>query len=264
MADGNTLTLTLSTGGDVVIKLRPDLARLSSVSPTCEDGFYDGWCFTGDPRLHCPAGTAPDRDWRQRQAGPQAVFKERTSRCCSMARSSAPTAPIVVRLCFADSKFLNGQIPWWGHFESGMDHVTRFRRRPFSSGSIVKARSPDAVITLITARPPAGADFAGNLRPGREAGAGGAAEGGASSAASDLAMPAVAIDLRARKRGGLSRIPRLTASMSGTLSQGKLWTLGRFAALDAPAGSIIDLNCGTLVDLPTRAGRISNAAMARS
>ena len=26
MADANTLTLTLSTGGDVVIKLRPDLA----------------------------------------------------------------------------------------------------------------------------------------------------------------------------------------------------------------------------------------------
>ncbi|MCY7280684.1 MAG: peptidylprolyl isomerase, partial [Sphingomonas bacterium] len=44
MADANTLTLTLSTGGDVVIKLRPDLAPgdVERIAGLARDGFYDG------------------------------------------------------------------------------------------------------------------------------------------------------------------------------------------------------------------------------
>ena len=47
MADANTLTLTLSTGGDVVIKLRPDLApgHVERITSLAKDGFYDGVVF---------------------------------------------------------------------------------------------------------------------------------------------------------------------------------------------------------------------------
>jgi peptidylprolyl isomerase len=44
MADADTLTLTLSSGGDVVIKLRPDLApgHVERIAGLARDGFYDG------------------------------------------------------------------------------------------------------------------------------------------------------------------------------------------------------------------------------
>ena len=47
MADADTLTLTLSTGGDVVIKLRPDLApgHVERIASLARDGFYDGVVF---------------------------------------------------------------------------------------------------------------------------------------------------------------------------------------------------------------------------
>ena len=46
MAD-ETLTLTLDSGGDVVIKLRPDLApgHVERVSQLAKEGFYDGDVF---------------------------------------------------------------------------------------------------------------------------------------------------------------------------------------------------------------------------
>src|ERR671913_586192 len=47
MADANRLTLSLSTGGDVVIKFRPDLApaHVERISTLVESGFYDGVIF---------------------------------------------------------------------------------------------------------------------------------------------------------------------------------------------------------------------------
>ena len=47
MADANTLTLSLSTGGDVVIKLRPDLApgHVERIATLAREGFYDGVTF---------------------------------------------------------------------------------------------------------------------------------------------------------------------------------------------------------------------------
>ena len=47
MADAETLTLTLSTGGDVVIRLRPDLApgHVERIAGLARDGFYDGVVF---------------------------------------------------------------------------------------------------------------------------------------------------------------------------------------------------------------------------
>ena len=48
MADApQTLTLTLSSGGDVVIKLRPDLApgHVERITSLAKEGFYDGVKF---------------------------------------------------------------------------------------------------------------------------------------------------------------------------------------------------------------------------
>src|SRR6476646_1881687 len=47
MADADRLTLSLSTGGDVVIKLRPDLApgHIERITDLANSGFYDGVVF---------------------------------------------------------------------------------------------------------------------------------------------------------------------------------------------------------------------------
>src|SRR5438477_9706847 len=47
MADADRLTLTLSTGGDVVIKLRPDLApgHVDRITELANCGFYDSVVF---------------------------------------------------------------------------------------------------------------------------------------------------------------------------------------------------------------------------
>ena len=47
MADADRLTLSLSTGGDVVIKLRPDLApgHVERITELANSGFYDGVVF---------------------------------------------------------------------------------------------------------------------------------------------------------------------------------------------------------------------------
>jgi peptidylprolyl isomerase len=47
MADADRLTLNLSSGGDVVIRLRPDLApgHVKRITELAEQGFYDGVLF---------------------------------------------------------------------------------------------------------------------------------------------------------------------------------------------------------------------------
>ena len=75
MADADRLTLNLSTGGDVVIKLRPDLApgHVERITELANSGFYDGVVVPPrDPGLHGP-GRRSDRhrDQRLRAAQPQ-------------------------------------------------------------------------------------------------------------------------------------------------------------------------------------------------
>src|SRR5215210_6155147 len=47
MADSERLTFSLSSGGDVVIKLRPDLApgHVQRITDLANSGFYDGVVF---------------------------------------------------------------------------------------------------------------------------------------------------------------------------------------------------------------------------
>ena len=148
MADANTLTLTLSTGGDVVIKLRPDLApgHVERIAALATEGFYDNVVFHrvipgfmaqgGDPTGTGVGGS--------KQPDLKAEFSSQphVRGTCSMARSSSPdSANSQFFICFADSSFLNGQYTVWGEVESGMEHVDALPtgepvRNP---GKIVKA-----------------------------------------------------------------------------------------------------------------------------
>jgi peptidylprolyl isomerase len=148
MADANTLTLSLSSGGDVVIKLRPDLApgHVERITGLARDGFYDGVVFHrvipgfmaqgGDPTGTGMGGSKlPDL---------KAEFSSEphVRGVCSMARAQNPnSANSQFFICFDDATFLDKQYTVWGQVESGMEHVDALPvgEPPREPGKIVKA-----------------------------------------------------------------------------------------------------------------------------
>ena len=146
MAD--RLTLSLSTGGDVVIKLRPDLApaHVQRVTDLAQSGFYDGVVFHrvipgfmaqgGDPTGTGYHGSdLPDL---------KAEFSDEphVRGTASMARSNDPdSANSQFFIVFDDAGFLDGQYTVWGEVESGMEHVDALPvgEPPRAPGKIVKA-----------------------------------------------------------------------------------------------------------------------------
>ena len=149
MADAaSTLTLTLSSGGDVVIRLRPDLApgHVERITSLAREGFYDGVVFHrvipgfmaqgGDPSGTGSGGSKlPDL---------KAEFnaEKHVRGTCSMARTNSPnTANSQFFICFADSSFLDKQYTVWGQVESGMEHVDALPvgEPPRAPGKIVSA-----------------------------------------------------------------------------------------------------------------------------
>ena len=148
MADANTLTFTLSSGGDVVIELRPDLApgHVERISGLAKDGFYDGVVFHrvipgfmaqgGDPTGTGMGGSKlPDL---------KAEFNSEphVRGTCSMARSQNPnSANSQFFICFDDAGFLDNQYTVWGQVQSGMEHVDALPvgEPPRQPGKIVKA-----------------------------------------------------------------------------------------------------------------------------
>ena len=151
MAD-DTLTFTLDTGdgegGDVVIKLRPDLApgHVARITELANEGFYDGVVFHrvipgfmaqgGDPSGTGMGGSdKPDL---------KAEFNDapHVRGTCSMARATNPnSANSQFFICFDDAGFLDGQYTVWGEVESGMEHVDALPKGepPRAPGKIVKA-----------------------------------------------------------------------------------------------------------------------------
>ena len=151
MAD-DKLTLTLDTGkdngGDVVIKLRPDLApgHVERIKELVADGFYDGVVFHrvipgfmaqgGDPTGTGTSGSdKPDL---------KAEFSDtpHVRGTCSMARTPDPdSANSQFFICFDDARFLDRQYTVWGEVESGMDVVDALPKGepPANPGKIVKA-----------------------------------------------------------------------------------------------------------------------------
>jgi peptidylprolyl isomerase len=148
MADADTLTFTLSTGGDVVIKLRPDVApgHVQRITGLAKEGFYDGVLFHrvipgfmaqgGDPTGSGMGGSElPDL---------KAEFNDlpHVRGTCSMARTSNPhSANSQFFICFDDAGFLDNQYTVWGQVESGMEFVDALPvgEPPREPGKIVKA-----------------------------------------------------------------------------------------------------------------------------
>ena len=147
MAD-DRLTLSLSSGGDVVIKLRPDLApgHIERITDLASKGFYDGVLFhrvipgfmaqTGDPTGTGMGGSdLPDLKAEFSQA-------PHVRGTVSMARKPSPdTANSQFFICFDDARFLDGQYTVWGEVESGMEHVDALPKGepPTEPGKIVEA-----------------------------------------------------------------------------------------------------------------------------
>jgi len=148
MADADRLTLSLSSGGDVVIKLRPDLApkHVERITELANSGFYDGVKFHrvipgfmaqgGDP-------TGTGYHGSDKPNLPAEFSNEPHVRgTASMARSNDPnSANSQFFICFGDARFLDGQYTVWGQVESGMENVDALPtgEPPHEPGKIVKA-----------------------------------------------------------------------------------------------------------------------------
>ncbi len=146
MAD-DTLTLSLDSG-DVVIKLRPDLApnHVARITELATEGFYDGVKFHRVipgfmAQGGCPNGTGMGGSSKPNLA--QEFNAEPHVRgVCSMARTNDPnTANSQFFIVFDDASFLDRQYTVWGQVISGMEHVDALPKGepPANPGVIKKA-----------------------------------------------------------------------------------------------------------------------------
>ena len=152
MSEQNNLVLDLDSGGEVVIKLRPDLApqHVARIKELVSEGFYDDVVFHrvidgfmaqgGDPTGTGMGGSGkPDL--------PAEFSKEPHVRgTASMARSQNPdSANSQFFICFEDCGFLDGQYTVWGEVVEGMEYVDNLPKGepPRAPGKIVKASLRD-------------------------------------------------------------------------------------------------------------------------
>lgn len=149
MADKLILsTSTGETSGDVVIKLRPDLApgHVERITELVGEGFYDGVVFHRVIPGFMAQGGCPDGTGMGGSDKPdlKAEFNSEphVRGTCSMARTQVPdSANSQFFICFDDAEFLDGQYTVWGQVESGMELVDGFAvgEPPAQPTKIVKA-----------------------------------------------------------------------------------------------------------------------------
>ena len=141
------LVLTLDSG-DVVIKLRPDLApgHVARIKELASEGFYDGVKFHRVIPGFMAQGGCPQGTGMGGSSKPdlQAEFNDQphVRGVCSMARTSYPhSANSQFFICFDDARFLDKQYTVWGEVESGMEHVDALPKGepPAKPGVINKA-----------------------------------------------------------------------------------------------------------------------------
>ena len=147
MADADRLHLTLSTGGDVVIKLRPDLApgHVERITDLANSGFYDGVVFHRVIPGFMAQGGDPTGTGYHGSDLPnlKAEFSGESHKrgVASMARSQNPdSANSQFFIVTEDSPFLDRQYTVWGEVESGMEYVDALPtgEPPREPGKIVK------------------------------------------------------------------------------------------------------------------------------
>jgi peptidylprolyl isomerase len=152
MSEQNMLVLSLDSGGDVVIRLRPDLApqHVARIRELAGEGFYDDVVFHrvidgfmaqgGDP-------TGTGMGGSDRPDLPAEFSDEPHVRgTASMARASNPnSANSQFFICLDDCGFLDNQYTVWGEVVEGMEHVDNLPKGepPRAPGKIVKASLRD-------------------------------------------------------------------------------------------------------------------------
>ena len=146
MAD-ETLTLSLDSG-DVVIKLRPDLApnHVARITELAGEGFYVGVKFHRVipgfmAQGGCPNGTGMGGSSKP-NLKQEFNAEPHVRGVCSMARTNDPnTANSQFFICFDDASFLDRQYTVWGQVISGMEHVDALPKGepPANPGVIRKA-----------------------------------------------------------------------------------------------------------------------------
>ena len=144
MAD--TLTFTLD-GGDVTIKLRPDLAprHVARITELVAEGFYDGKLFHRVidgfvAQGGCPKGNGTGGTGQKIPAEFSAEPHVRGT--LSMARTADPnSADCQFFICLDAVPFLDNQYTVWGEVIDGMEHVDALPKGepPRNPGRIVKA-----------------------------------------------------------------------------------------------------------------------------
>ena len=128
----NTLVIELSSGGNVLIELLPDVApkHVARIKELAKAGFYDGIVFhrvipgfmaqTGDPTGTGTGGSGKGNVMAEFNKKP---FVRGT---VGAARSQNPnSADSQFFICFADAQFLNGQYTVWGEVIEGMENVDK-------------------------------------------------------------------------------------------------------------------------------------------
>ncbi|KPF53173.1 peptidylprolyl isomerase [Novosphingobium capsulatum] len=141
------LVLSLDSG-DVVIKLRPDLApgHVERIKELASEGFYDGVKFHRVIPGFMAQGGCPQGTGMGGSSKPdlKAEFNDQphVRGVCSMARTSYPhSANSQFFICFDDARFLDRQYTVWGEVESGMDLIDALPKGepPANPGVIRKA-----------------------------------------------------------------------------------------------------------------------------
>jgi peptidylprolyl isomerase len=143
----DTLIFTLDTGGDVKIRLRPDLApkHVARITELAEEGFYDGISFHRVidgfvAQGGCPKGNGTGGSG---QKIPAEFNAERHVRgTMSMARTADPdSADSQFFICLDAVPYLDNQYTVWGEVTEGMDYVDALPKGepPAKPGKIIKA-----------------------------------------------------------------------------------------------------------------------------
>lgn len=148
MTEKLTMTVDMKNGdtGDVVIRLRPDIAptHVAQITRLAREGFYDGLTFHRVIEGFMAQGGCPDGTG---MGGADSQIPAEFSNIphirgvCSMARAQNPnSASSQFFICFADAGFLDGQYSVWGEVESGMDFIDALPKGepPRVPGEIIK------------------------------------------------------------------------------------------------------------------------------
>jgi cyclophilin family peptidyl-prolyl cis-trans isomerase len=130
----NTIIMD-TTKGQVVIKLRPDLApkHVERIKTLAREGFYDGIVFHRVidgfmAQVGCPHGTGTGGS---KHPNLKAEFnaEPHVRGICSMARAQNPdSANSQFFIVFDDAGFLDRQYTVWGQVIEGMDNVDKIKR----------------------------------------------------------------------------------------------------------------------------------------